>query len=113
LPRLARAERAPSGRARCRQCHERIDKGTWRLALHLFEEGRFTSIGCIHPSCAHAYFGTARILDRIVRLTASLDDRDALELAAGLGTPQLAKTQADTALSSDAPAIAATRDRAG
>jgi hypothetical protein len=72
LQRLLRAERAPSGAAHCRQCHELIAKGAWRLALQMFEEGRMRPIGSIHLECSGTYFGTAEIMGRIERLTESL-----------------------------------------
>jgi hypothetical protein len=95
LPRLLRAERASSGRAHCRSCRELIDKGAWRFALQMFEEGRPTPIGTIHASCAEAYFGTADVLARAQRLTPSLDEADwaDLKLALSEQRPGLAKTQ--------------------
>jgi hypothetical protein len=80
LPRLARAERATVGRAHCRLCHELIHKGSWRLALQVFEDGRMNHIGTIHVECAEAYLGTADILDRILRLTDGLNQSDLSEL---------------------------------
>ncbi len=56
LPRIVRAERASSGRARCRHCRELIENGAWRLALQIFEEGRFNPVGTIHATCALGYF---------------------------------------------------------
>jgi len=38
LARIDGAERAPSGQAKCRQCRERIERGTWRIRLVFFEE---------------------------------------------------------------------------
>jgi hypothetical protein len=81
LPRLVRAERAPAGRAHCRLCRELIPKGTFRLALQMFEEGRRVPIGTIHVQCARAYFGTADILDRVQRLTSGLTETDLAELS--------------------------------
>jgi hypothetical protein len=80
LTRLLRAERASSGHAHCRQCRELISKGSWRLALQMFEEGRMQPIGTIHVQCAEGYFGTADILDRMQRLTGSLEPSDWAEL---------------------------------
>jgi hypothetical protein len=88
LSRLVRAERAPSGRAHCRSCRELIEKGHYRLALHLFEDGRFSPIGSIHVECSLAYFGTAAILPRIQRLTPSLADTDAGEIESLLANPR-------------------------
>jgi hypothetical protein len=80
LPRLARVERAPSGRATCRSCREVIEKGAFRVALQMFEEGRFSPIGSIHVECCSAYFGTKDIVDRMQKLTPSLTGTDADEL---------------------------------
>jgi len=95
LPRLVRAERASSGRAHCRSCKELIDKGAWRLALQMFEEGRPTPIGTIHADCAQAYFGTADVLERARRLTPDLSEADVADLGKALSEqrPGLAKTQ--------------------
>ena len=76
LPRLVRAERSPSGNAHCRHCHELVNRGEWRLALQLFEEGRMQPIGTIHAECAKPYFGTREILDRIERLTRTLSSEE-------------------------------------
>ena len=80
LPRLTRVERAPSGRATCRSCREVIEKGAFRVALQMFEDGRFSPIGSIHVECCKAYFETSDILDRMRKLTPSLTDADAEEL---------------------------------
>jgi hypothetical protein len=80
LTRLARVERAASGRATCRSCREVIDKGAFRFALQTFEEGRFSPIGTIHAECAKAYFDTKDILDRVRKLTPSLEDAEAAEI---------------------------------
>jgi len=76
LPRIARAERASSGRATCRHCRELIEKGTFRIALQLFDEGRMTPIGCIHVGCAEGYFGYRDVVPRIARLTPELSAED-------------------------------------
>lgn len=105
VPRLLRAERAASGRARCRSCREAIDKGAWRLSLQMFEEGRFSPIGTIHVDCAEPYFGTADILERVRRLTPELEPRDLVELEALLNTPrpQPAAAAEDDATPAESP----------
>lgn len=65
LCRILRAERASSGRARCRHCRELIEQGALRLALQMFEDGRFNSIGTIHAACAVHYFGSEPALERL------------------------------------------------
>lgn len=84
LPRVNGAERAPTGRARCRHCRETIAKGTWRVALVYFEEGRFEPSGFVHAACARPYFGTTDLIERARHFSPALDDADAAELAAAL-----------------------------
>lgn len=87
LPRIDGAERAPSGQARCRSCREPIAKGSWRIRLVFFEEGRFTPGGSMHPACRRAYFETDDVLDRVLRFTSDLDDAERADLAAACSAP--------------------------
>jgi ribosomal protein L37AE/L43A len=83
-PRLSRvngAERAPSGRAQCRQCRSTIDKGAWRITLVYYEEGRFMPSGSIHPRCAPAFFETSDVLPRVRHFAPTLGEADLGELA--------------------------------
>ena len=80
LPRINGAHKAPSGRAKCRDCQEMIAKDAWRIPLVFFEEGMFNASGFVHVSCAVNYFGTAEILDRLLYFSQDLDDSDTLEL---------------------------------
>lgn len=81
LPRLDGAERAPTGRARCRSCREPIEKDSWRIPLVFFEEYRFGPSGFIHAACARNYFGTTDVLPRVRRFNPELTaaELDALE----------------------------------
>jgi hypothetical protein len=102
VQRLARAERAVSGRAHCRQCKELIAQGEWRLALHIFEEWRFSPLGYVHAACAAAYFESREIATRLERLCPELtaDDLgeiDALVRAVPASSPGLVKTSAEPA----------------
>ncbi len=81
LPRLDGAERAPSGRARCRHCRELIEKGDWRLKLVFYQEGMFEPSGNIHAPCAAEYFGTREVMGRI-RWFSDLTEADLEEVAA-------------------------------
>ena len=65
LPRIDGAERAPSGRARCRSCREMIGKGEWRFPLVYFSEGRFEASGFVHAKCSREYFGTTDVIERV------------------------------------------------
>lgn len=85
LPRVNGAELAPTGRARCRSCHELINKDTWRIALVFFEEYRFQPAGFIHAGCAREYFGTADILKRVRHFQPDLERTELDALKAALG----------------------------
>lgn len=83
----AHAERAPSGRARCRKCRELIGKAQWRVAIDIWEEGRFAPMGFVHAGCAVEHFGDADLLARIRHFSSALEDEDAQELAVALSSP--------------------------
>jgi hypothetical protein len=106
LPRIRRAERASSGRATCRHCRELIEKGSFRIALQLFQDGRMTPIGYIHVGCAEGYFGFRDILPRLVRLCPELTESDVAEirkvLDAAPPVDRLAKTRPAEGAVSDA-----------
>ena len=86
-PRLARidgAERSPSGQARCRSCHEPIERDSWRIRLVFHEEGNFSPGGFLHARCRHAYFETDAIVDQVLHFSAALADADREALRAEL-----------------------------
>lgn len=87
LPRLNGADRAPTGRARCRSCRELIEKDSWRIALVFFEEYRFQPSGFIHAGCAGEYFGTTKIVDRVRHFSPGLAGADVEELREALNRP--------------------------
>jgi hypothetical protein len=87
LPRLSGAERSPTGRANCRNCHKPIEKGAWRLTLTFFEEIRFNASGFIHAGCAQAYFGTTEIADRIRYFSPELTAEELDELTRAIASP--------------------------
>jgi len=80
LPRIDGAERAPSGQARCRQCREPIERGTWRIRLVFYDEGRFSPGGYVHLGCRKAYFETDDILDQVLHFSPALSDPEREEL---------------------------------
>jgi hypothetical protein len=84
LPRVNGAERATSGRATCRSCRETIAKGSWRIPLVYWEEGRFEASGFIHARCARGYFETIDILPRVRRFAPDLSEEELEELQAGM-----------------------------
>jgi hypothetical protein len=80
VPRIDGAERAPSGQARCRHCHELIERGAWRIRLVFHEEGNFAGGGFVHLHCRGAYFETDDILEQVLHFSRGLgaDERAAL-----------------------------------
>jgi len=76
LPRIDGAERSPSGQAKCRQCHEPIDRGSWRIRLVFHEEGNFSPGGFLHAGCRRAYFETDDIVEQVLHFSAALADAD-------------------------------------
>jgi hypothetical protein len=85
LTRIARAERASSGRARCRHCHEVIDKDAWRIALETWEDSRFSPIGFVHLGCAAAYCAVENVAGRILDVSSSLAPNETEDLRRALG----------------------------
>jgi hypothetical protein len=88
-PRVTRidgAERSRSGQAKCRHCHEPIERDTWRIRIVFYDEGRFAPGGYLHLACHKAYFETDDILERALRFSPALSDSDRQELISELGT---------------------------
>jgi len=81
VPRIDGAERAPSGRASCRHCHAPIERGSWRIRLVFFEEGRFAPGGYVHLACRSTYFETDDVVAPLLHFSAALDAGDRDELA--------------------------------
>jgi hypothetical protein len=86
VPRIDGAERAPSGQARCRSCHEPIARGDWRIRIVFYLEGRFSPGGYVHLSCRKAYFETDAVLDQVLHFSWALTDADRQELIRTAGT---------------------------
>lgn len=85
LPRINGLQRAPSGRAKCRSCHEMIAKDEWRIPLVYFEEGMFNPSGFIHLSCTSEFFETTNVMDRLVFFAKELKEDELVEVANLLG----------------------------
>jgi hypothetical protein len=85
LPRIDGAERSPSAQAKCRSCREPIARGSWRIRLVFYEEGRFVPGGFVHLDCRKAYFETDDVLDRVLHFSRdlSVDEREELRRACG------------------------------
>jgi hypothetical protein len=82
-PRLARiggAEHSRSGQAACRHCQKPIAKGTWRIRIVYFEDGRFAPGGYIHVACSKAYFEIDDVFEPVLQLSPPLSEADRQEL---------------------------------
>lgn len=80
LSRIDGAERAPSSQAKCRACKAKIEKGSWRIRLVYFEEGRFTPGGFIHLGCRQAHFEGHDALAPMLHFSSSLSDEERNDL---------------------------------
>jgi hypothetical protein len=77
------AERAPTGRSKCQQCHEPIEKGTLRVAVEReIEAGAMARAGAgyLHPACAAEYVEDEDLLATLRRNSRGLAEGDVAEL---------------------------------
>ena len=84
LPRIDGAERAPTAQAKCRSCREPIARGSWRIRLVFYEEGRFMPGGFVHLACRKAYFETDDVLEPLLHFSPKLTDEEREELGRAL-----------------------------
>ncbi|HEX5044556.1 MAG TPA: hypothetical protein VFV75_16755 [Candidatus Polarisedimenticolaceae bacterium] len=80
LPRIAGGERAPTGQAKCRACREPIAKGSWRVRLVFYEEGRFSPGGFLHLGCQRTYFEGEDIVPALLHFSPELSEAEREEL---------------------------------
>jgi hypothetical protein len=85
LPRIDGAEKAPGAQAKCRHCREPIARGTWRIRLVFYQDGRFAPGGFVHLDCRKAYFETDDILAQVLHFSPDLGDDERAELERALG----------------------------
>jgi hypothetical protein len=79
------AERAPTGRSRCIECNETIEKESWRVAIEReIDTGTITRAGAgyLHPACTEAHAGD--VWDA-VRENSGLSDAEFQELRGEAG----------------------------
>ena len=84
LPRIDGAERAPTSQAKCRACKQKIEKGTWRIRLVYYEEGRFMPGGFVHLDCRKEHFEGHEVLEAALHFSPDLSDEDKAELTLAL-----------------------------
>jgi hypothetical protein len=84
LPRIDGAEKAPGAQAKCRHCREPIARGTWRIRLVFYQDGRFAPGGFIHLDCRRAYFEADDVLEPVLHFSPDLSDDERAELKRAL-----------------------------
>ena len=77
--RINGVQKAPTGRARCRNCKELIEKDMWRIPLAFFEDGRFQPAGFVHVTCSQEYFETTDIVDAAIHFGSDLSEEEIAE----------------------------------
>ena len=90
IPRIDGAEKSRSGQAKCRSCHEPIERGSWRIRILFYEEGRFAPGGFLHLGCRSAYFETADVLEPVLRFSPALSEPERAELTRAFDTERTA-----------------------
>jgi hypothetical protein len=78
--RIDGAERSPTAQARCRCCHEPIARGSWRIRIAYYEQGRFYPGGFVHIACREAYFEGHDVLDQVIHFSAPLTEEEREDL---------------------------------
>lgn len=74
LRRVDGAERSPSSQAKCRCCRAAIERGSWRIRLVFYEDGRFSPGGFVHLACHPVYFEGHEVLAPVLHFTPDLDE---------------------------------------
>jgi hypothetical protein len=86
IPRIDGAEKSPSGQAKCRNCHEPIVRGSWRIRVVFHDEGRFAPGGYVHLGCRTAYFETDEVLEPVLHFSPALSETERAELTLAFDT---------------------------
>jgi len=78
---IKHADRAPTGRATCQQCREKIEKGTLRVAIEReTEAAAMNAVSFVHARCIRDHVGMIGLVDKLRRVSPALPEADLLEL---------------------------------
>jgi hypothetical protein len=81
LTMIKHADRAPTGRATCQQCREKIEKGTLRVAVERETEATaMNAVSFVHARCIREHVGSTGLADKLRRTSPELSDADRQEL---------------------------------
>lgn len=83
---VRRAEHAPSGRASCQQCHEKIPKDDLRVAFEREpSEGQtMATTAYVHLACSAQFFGSVGLRAKLLRTSPELGDEDKTAIEAAI-----------------------------
>ena len=78
---IKHADRAPTARASCQQCREKIEKGTLRVAIEReAEAAAMNAISFVHARCIREHVGATGLVDKLRRTSPELPPADFEEL---------------------------------
>jgi hypothetical protein len=78
---IKHADRAPTGRATCQHCREKIEKGTLRVAIERETEATaMNAVSFVHARCVREYVGATGLVDKLRRTSPELSKDDLEEL---------------------------------
>lgn len=76
LATILRAERAPTGRASCQVCREKIDKDALRVAFERDNEGTMPTAAYVHLACAPKLVAPAGLAGKLRRTSKELSPEE-------------------------------------
>ena len=78
---IKHADWAPTGRATCQHCHEKIEKGTLRVAIERESEAMgMNAVSFVHARCIREHVGMTGLLDKLRRTSSELPQEEIDEL---------------------------------
>jgi poly [ADP-ribose] polymerase len=85
LATVLRAEKAPTGRAGCQHCHEKIGKDELRVAIERDQEGMMPTAAYVHGKCAGKHVSPVGLVRKLRRTSPGLAPADLDELEKLIG----------------------------
>ena len=78
---IKHADRAPTGRATCQHCREKIEKGTLRVAIEReTEAAAMSAVSFVHARCIREHVGSTGLVDKLRRTSVELPQEEIDEL---------------------------------
>lgn len=84
---IKRVDRAPTGRATCQHCREKIEKGTLRVAIEReTEAAAMNTVSFVHARCIREHVGNIGLVDKLRRTSPELSTEEFDELTTVVGS---------------------------